>query len=200
MRVCLFYTVLCVCVSARANARSCLCTRGYMAVIALPLIYVCIGLGCVILLREIISSNVRWPDSLPVLCSFRCINILKESPGETESLCKHNCHESVALCTLGLINRMKMDKICTHSMLIHLRRGDLLYVLHFWTKLLPSLLHCYAIYKFSLLMCETFYGCSFKAAVTAELILKIVKINETSISLVSIHWCQIIYRSDNTVC
>lgn len=40
-------------------------------------------------------------------------------------------------------------------------------------------------------MCETFYGCSFKAAVTAELILKIVKINEineTSISLVSIHW------------
>lgn len=126
MRVCLFYTVLCVCVSARANARSCLCTRGYMAVIALPLIYMCIGLGCVILLREIISSNVRWPDSLPVLCSFRCINILKESPGETESLCKHNCHESVALCTLGLINRMKMDKICTHSMLIHLRRGDLL--------------------------------------------------------------------------
>lgn len=126
LRVCLFYTVLCVFVSARANARSCLCTRGYMAVIALPLIYVCIGLGCVILLREIISSNVHWPDSLPVLCSFRCINILKESPGETESLCKHNRHESAALCTLGLINRMKMDKICTHSMLIHLRRGDLL--------------------------------------------------------------------------
>lgn len=116
----------CVCVSARAKARSCLRARGYMAVIALPLIYVCMGLVCVILLREIISSNVHWPDSVPVLCSFRCINILKESPGETESLCKHNRHESSALCTLGLINRMKMDKICTHSMLIHVRRGDLL--------------------------------------------------------------------------
>lgn len=50
---------------------------------------------CVILLREIISSNVHWPDSLPVLGFFRCINILEESPGETESLCKHNHRGSV---------------------------------------------------------------------------------------------------------
>lgn len=144
----------CVCVSARANACSCLCTRGYMAVIALPLIFVCIGLGCVILLREIISSNVHWPDSLPVLCSFRCINILKESPGETESLCKHNRHESIALCTLGLINRMKMDTICTHSMLIHLRRGDLLsctgpcFYHRFCTVILFTNFHCSCVKHF----------------------------------------------------
>lgn len=125
-RMLVLYSFVCVCF--------CTCKCSFLSVYTWlygchstsAYIYVCIGLGCVILLREIISSNVRWPDSLPVLCSFRCINILKESPGETESLCKHNCHESVALCTLGLINRMKMDKICTHSMLIHLRRGDLL--------------------------------------------------------------------------
>lgn len=78
-----------------------------------------------------------------------------------------------------------------HTVCWYICVEEICYVLHFWTKLLPSLLHCYTIYKFSLLMCETFYGCSFKAAVTAELILKIVKINEineTSISLVSIHW------------
>lgn len=84
-----------VCLSA--NAHSCLLARANVGVSLFILTSVCVLVVCVcvILLREIISSNVHWPDSLPVLGFFRCINILEESPGETESLCKHNHRGSV---------------------------------------------------------------------------------------------------------
>lgn len=84
-----------VCLSA--NAHSCLSARANVGVSLFILTSVCVLVVCVcvILLREIISSNVHWPDSLPVLGFFRCINILEESPGETESLCKHNHRGSV---------------------------------------------------------------------------------------------------------
>lgn len=69
----------------------------YWRVGVLSYVYMCVPAVCVcvILLREIISSNVHWPDSPPVLGFLRCINILEKSPGETESLCKHNHHESI---------------------------------------------------------------------------------------------------------
>ena len=85
-----------VCLSA--NAHSCLLSRANVGASVFILTSVCVLVSvcvCEILLREIISSNVHWPDSLPVLGFFRCINILEESPGETESLCKHNHRGSV---------------------------------------------------------------------------------------------------------
>ena len=65
----------------------------------------------VIWLREIISRNVHWPDSQPVLGFFGCINILEELPGETESLCKHNHQDCVhVLYTADLIIRTEVER------------------------------------------------------------------------------------------
>lgn len=81
-----------------ANAQTCVCLGVPSCLHVFMCICVCDFCG------EIISCNVHWPDSLPVLGFFRCINILDESPGGTGSLRKHNCHESVhILCTPGLI-------------------------------------------------------------------------------------------------
>lgn len=109
LHTCMFYTVF-------LRAQCCAWACAYMGVlVSIPTytvcVYACNVCVCVISLREIISSNVHWPDSSLVLCFFRCINILEESPGESESLCKHNHHESVhVLCTVGLIIRTETGK------------------------------------------------------------------------------------------
>lgn len=68
-----------------------------------------------VLLRDIISSNVHLPDSLPILCVFGYIGVFEDSPGETESLCKHNQHDNVnVLFTPGLI-RVTVKRTCSHT-------------------------------------------------------------------------------------
>lgn len=97
---------------SKENAHCCACEFAYVLVFLMCIckcskhVHVFV---CVILLREIISSNVA-------LGFFGCINILEDSRGETESLCKHKHHESVrVLSIVDLIIKTEAKKFCTHS-------------------------------------------------------------------------------------
>lgn len=55
------------------NAQSCPWARAYVGILGFIPTYMCVYIPvCVILLREIISGNVHWPDPQPVLGFFRC--------------------------------------------------------------------------------------------------------------------------------